>query len=107
MKKFLNNVWGRLLAAFLNYFKSDNLLKVLEEKLVKAAFKKLIISGGLKGWLVKFVIGELVEEADEHLIEPLLRNINLLKDSSDGSKVFGRIHNAETRDEWRDAAGDA
>lgn len=107
MEKKDKSIVGRFIDALLSYFTADKILKYIEEKAVKAVFKKLIITGGFKGWVIKFVIGELVEEADEKMLEPLLRNINLLGDRADGTKVFGRIHNAETRDEWRDAARDA
>ena len=84
--------------------KNGNLLvKFLEKKAIKAVLKKLLISGGLKGWIISFVIGEVIEKADEKLLEPLLVNIGFVADVIDGKQVYRRINDAENRDDWRDA----
>lgn len=94
---------GGLYSSLKSQFTKEKLLAYLEQKALKALFKKFLISGGLKGWVIRFTLGYLIDEADEHLIEPALRKINLLRDKADGSKQFGRIQNAQDRDDWRDS----
>lgn len=84
----------------------ERLFLILKEKVTKAILKKLVISGGLKGWLVSFVIEEILEEVDEHLIEPAFRKIGYGIDVHKGKKIYKRIENAEDRDDWRDVVND-
>lgn len=82
------------------------LLKLLQEQAVKFVLKKFVIVGGIKVWLVTFILGEVIEEADEYLIEPALRKANLLRDTAEGKVIFGRIENAQTIEAWSNAAND-
>ena len=92
---------GRLYAALLSLLKPENIKKFLKDTLLKAAIKKFVISGGLKGMLISFVVEELVEEADEHLIEPFFRKLNFYNDTIDGETIYKKVQNAEDRDDWR------
>jgi len=74
---------------------------------MKAAIKKFIISGGLKGIIATFVIEHLIEKADDHLIEPLFRKLGFIEDSLEGKAIYKRIEDAENRDDWRDAVRDS
>lgn len=89
--------WGSVKAALLNWLKKQS---------VKAVLKKLAITGGIKGWLIAFVIEELIEEVDERLIEPAIRKIGYKADVYKGSKIYRRVSNAEDVDDWRDAVND-
>ena len=82
------------------------LVEVLKQASVKALLKKLVVSGGLKTWLITFVVGELVEEADEHLIEPAFVLIGFEADKLDGAKVYKKVNNAKDVNEWLDSLGD-
>ena len=87
---------------------ADYLLKILEKEAVKFFIKKVLGAasmGGIKLWLIKFVIGEVFEEIDERLLEPSMRKIGTAIEKYKGKKVFKRIDN-ETGDDWIDAAGD-
>lgn len=98
---------ARLIDGLFSSFTKEKLLKFLEEKAIKAVLKKFIISGGIKGWIISFVIGEIIEEVDEHLLEPAFRKIGFIADRIEGKTIYKRVENAENRDEWRDSVGDA
>ena len=106
MEKMKNkkSFWGSF---FSSLFSKEKILKFLEEKAVKFTLKKLLIVGGWKAWLIKFVISELIEEADEHLIEPAFRKVGFVKDSLKGKAIYKRIKDAENRDDWRDTIRDS
>ena len=97
VKEIFYKIWPRL---------KSGLLKYLEKNAVKFALKKLAIVGGFKAWLIAFVVGELIEEADEHLIEPAFRKVGYLLEVVDGKRIYKRIENAQDRDDWRDHIGD-
>lgn len=103
---FLEGLYVSLLNFFKNKFTKEQILKTLEEKAVKSVLKKLLIVGGWKAWVVKFVVGELIEEADEHLIEPAFRKIGFIKDSLEGKAIYKKVQNAKDVDDWRDTIGD-
>lgn len=103
MDKKVRSFWGWLLAILSSSEFKDALVKLLKKNVIKLALKKLAIVGGIKAWLVSFVIEELVEEADEHLIEPAFRKVGYLGDYLDGAKVYKKVLNAEDVDEWLDA----
>lgn len=89
--------WAAFKAAFVN---------LLKREAVKAALKKLAISGGIKGWLVTFVVEELIELGDEHILEPLMVKFGYRKSIREGVKVYEKVTNAQNRDDWRDASRD-
>lgn len=101
--------WGSVKAALTYYLKTlkDKLPSILQKKITRTILKKLAISGGIKGWLIGFVVGELIEKGDEYLIEPAFRKIGYYIEVIDGTKVYKRIENAQDRDDWRDAVRDA
>ena len=107
MKLKFKQFVGWLYVALRSLFSPENIKKFLKDSLMKAAIKKFVVSGGLKGMLISFVVEELVEEADEHLIEPFFRKMNLFKDIVDGEVIYKRVENAENRDDWRDAVRDS
>jgi len=78
------------------------LVETLEKQAIKLILKKLVITGGLKGWLVSFVVGELMDETDDILIKPLFRKINFVADVINGRKVYREIDDAENSDDWFD-----
>lgn len=97
MKKFLKDAWAGLKPALLNW---------LEKASIKFILKKLAIAGGFKAWLITFVVGELIEEADEHLIEPAFRKVGFIIEVHEGKKTYAKLINAEDRDTWRDVVRD-
>lgn len=97
-KKFLASLFERLSSTVVQ----DMLVNFLERQAIKAIFKKLVISGGIKGWLIQFVVGELIEKSDEHVIEPLFNKIGWVSDTLHGKAIYKRKENAENRDDWRD-----
>ena len=66
----------------------------------------MFISGGLKAWLVTFLVGELLDEADEHLIEPAFRAVGYVSDTLEGAKIYKKVDNAKDVDEWIDTLND-
>ena len=98
--------WGRILSALSSPTVKNYLVSFLQKNAIKYALKKLAIVGGFKAWLISFVIEELIEEADEHLIEPAFRKIGYLGDVADGDKIYRKVKNAQDRDDWRDSIGD-
>tara|TARA_R110000764_G_scaffold144421_1_gene232212 strand:- start:55 stop:375 length:321 start_codon:yes stop_codon:yes gene_type:complete len=81
----------------------DALVKLLEREASRFILKKLLISGGVKAWLLSFIVSELIEEADEHLIEPAFRALGYQADKLEGAKIFKKVDNASDVKEWIDS----
>jgi len=105
MNQQTKSFWGRLIDALTSKPFQDYLVDLLERQTIKAVLKKLAITGGFKAWLISFVIGELIEEADEHIIEPLFQKLGFIGDSLDGKKIYKKITEAEDPTDWRDTIG--
>ena len=106
-KSFWGSLFDSLSIYFKAFFSKEKLLKYLEEKAIKAVLKKFLIVGGLKAWLITFVVEHLIGKADQHLIEPAFRKVGFIKDSLEGKAIYKRIEDAENRDDWRDAVRDS
>lgn len=105
MKKLSNFfvvLWERLKASLLS---TENIKKFLKEKAVKAILKKFLISGGIKVWIVNFVVTELIEEADEHLWEPMMQNFGYAKSVRKGKAYYAKKASSKDLDDWFDNAG--
>lgn len=74
------------------------LIKFLKGAAIKAALKQLLGSaamGGIKGWLIKFVVTELFEEVAEPLIKMALNHVGYIYDKQRGRVVIKRLERAE------------
>lgn len=96
---------GRLIDALFSVQMKEALMNQLEKLAVKAILKKFVVVGGFRAWLIKFVVGELIEEADEKLIEPAFRKIGFVGDVAEGKKIYRKVSNAQDVDDWRDSIG--
>ena len=47
------------------------IIEQLKGAAVKAVLKKFLVSGGIKGWLISFIVEEAFEEFAEHLLKAL------------------------------------
>lgn len=74
---------------FLNY-----LLNLLESRLVKMILKRLLISGGIKTWLIKFLASEVFEEIVEPLVAELEEQGHLFYDRTKGKIRAKKIRDA-------------
>ena len=102
-KSFLASLKERLFLVLKTYFSKEKILSYLEKEVVKAVLKKLIISGGIRVWIITFVIHELFEKGDEYIIEPIMRKFGYVVDSLNGTKIYRRIKDAQNIDDWRAA----
>lgn len=98
--------WGIVKDALSSEKLQQYILQQLEKNAVKILIKKFLISGGFKGWLVKFVVEELVEEVDEHLLEPAFQIVGYHADTLEGAKIYKKVQDAETVNDWLNSLGD-
>lgn len=106
-KDFLNKLLGGLLALLNSEKVQKAILAFLEKEAVKFILKKVVITGGFKIWLITWVVGELVEETDERLIEPAFRKVGFAEDHLDGARVFRKVDNAQNVNDWVNSLNDA
>ena len=98
---FIGELWERLKTSL---FSSENIKKILKEKLVAGILKKYLISGGLKVWLVSYVVSELIEEGDEHMWEPMMQNFGYTKSVRKGKAFYAKKVSAKDLDDWFNTA---
>jgi hypothetical protein len=86
---------------------SDAFLNILEREGVKLILKKLAwASTGFKGWLVQFVVEELVEKSDEYILEPAFRKFGYVLEVHHNKKIYKKVISAKDYDDWLDATRD-
>ncbi len=97
-KTIWHNHKGALSSAFIN---------LLNKEGVKFVLKKLAWSStGFRGWLVKFVVEEVVEYADEKVLEPAFRRVGYVLEIHEGKKIYRKVINAQDISDWNDAVDD-
>jgi len=85
-------------------------ISFLRDKAVKAALKKILgnaLAGGVKGWIIKYVVTELYDEVAKPMIQYAFQIVGYRYEVQKGEHILKRIENAETSDEWRDSVNDA
>lgn len=95
--------------AFLEWAKPA-LVKFLKDKAIKTALKKLLgnaMAGGIKGWIVKYVVTELYDEVAKPIIQGAFEYLGYKYEVRNGEHVLRKIEDAENRDDWRDAVRDS
>lgn len=73
-------------------------MNFLEDKLVKAALKKVLgsaMAGGFKAWLIKLIVTELAEEVALPVIQLSTRKGLLFYDKVSGSIKYKKIEKAK------------
>lgn len=104
MKLFKDNK-GRIITAFLDWLK-EFLITILRDKAVKFALKKLLATSSIKLWIVQYVVKELFDEVAKPIIQAAFEYMGYKYEVLNGEHTLKKIENAETRDDWRDAARD-
>ena len=99
----LKRLWAWIASALSSARFQAALVNFIQKESIRLVLKKLVINGGLKGWLITFVVTELVEEIDEHLIEPAFVVIGFHADRLDGATVYKKVDNAKDVKEWVDS----
>ena len=106
-ESFLSKLWGVIKKWLLSPALQNKVVQFLKDKLIKAALLKFLGSaaaGGIKAWIIKFVVTELVEASDEYVIEPLFRKLGYYLDRQEGKNVYKQLEDSSTDDDWIDAA---
>ena len=90
----------------------DKLVEQLKDRAVKLALKKIlgsVMTGGFKGWIVKFIAEYLFEEIGEPIIKLSIRKGFLVVDKISGNitvKKIDRAKEEENEEDYADNIGD-
>lgn len=79
------------------------LITFLETTAVKAALKKILGSasaGGIRGWLIKFIVEELFDLVALPVINLGARKLNYILEVKDGKTEFKKIQDSQTPSDW-------
>ena len=100
----------KLLASFLGAISQphvqDKLVKLLRTKVIEKFIVSTLKLSGFKYWIVSLLADKVLEETDEHIVEPIFREVGFVGDVTDGAVVFKKVKNAQELNEWLDAVGD-
>lgn len=90
---------------FKSFFKDFNwagiksaTIKYLKGEAVKIALKKILgsaMAGGIKGWLIKFIVENLFEELAEPLIKYAFRRMGYLYQRTKGEILVKKLRKAQ------------
>ena len=90
-------------------FFSQLIVKLLEDKAIKYALKKLLIKSGIKKWLVSYIIKEFFEEIGEPLIKVSLIELGYIKNKLQGkitAEKIARARKYQNADDYHNAVND-
>lgn len=83
------------------------LMSFLEKEVIKFAISNLVKSAFMADfriWLIKWIVELLMEEIAKPVVDLFFRKAGYLYEVADGHHTLKKIENADTVDEWRDAA---
>jgi len=69
----------------------DYLIDLLKRATVKAALKKLVLVGGIKAWLVTFLVEECFEEVAEPVVKYFFRKIGYAYNRAKGEVTLKKL----------------
>jgi len=90
----------------------DWLIPFLRGQAVKVALKKILgsaVMGGLKGWLIKFVVTELYDEVAEPLIRAGVNHVGYVYDKHKGRiqvKIIEKAFDESNHEAYRTGVND-
>lgn len=102
MKKF----WASLLERLSSPIIQDQIIKFLNTDGIRYIVVSVLKLSGFKAWLITILIEEVIEEADEHLIEPLFREIGFQSDVLYGATIYKKVKDAQSVEDWVAELGD-
>jgi len=79
------------------------LIQFLKGEAIKLALKKLLGSaaaGGIKGWIIKFVVEQLFEEVAQPIIELGFRKMGYLVHRIEGEIILKKIKDAKNENDF-------
>jgi hypothetical protein len=77
------------------------LLKFLKSNFIDLALKKLLATGGVRAWLVKYLASHLFDELVAPVILYTIRKGQLVYDKKTGAVIIGKINHAKENDDER------
>ena len=81
------------------------IISFLKERAVKLALKKLlgsIVTGGIRAWIIRFIVEELFEEVVEPLIKMALREAGWVYERAKGEIHVKRLEDAREDNDAQD-----
>lgn len=102
MKKFMAFV----LEAISKPQVQDKLIAFLKTKVVENFIVSVLSLSGFKAWFIRLLADRIIDEADEHLIEPIFREVGFVSDQLKGAIIYKKVRDAKALDEWLSAVRD-
>lgn len=84
----------------------DKLISFLRTKLIENFIVSVLKLSGFKYWIVSLLADKVIEESDEHIIEPLFREIGYQSDVLKGAVIYKKVKNAEDLNSWLNSVRD-
>jgi hypothetical protein len=102
----LQGFLGSLLGALSKPQVQDKIISYLRNRVIENFIVNVLKLSGFKYWIVSLLADRVIEESDEHIIEPIFREIGFASDQLKGAKIYKKVKDAKDLDEWLNAIGD-
>lgn len=102
----IKKIGAAVLAALSKPQVQDKLVEALRTAVVEKLIVGVLKLSGIKAWLLTLLADKVIDEADEHLVEPLFREIGYTGDVLQGAVIYKKVKNAQDVDDWLDSVGD-
>lgn len=102
----IQKITAFLLKALSNPALQEKLLKFLKTNAVEYLIVSVLKISGFKAWIVRLLAEEVIEEADEHIIEPMFNGVGYYGDKLEGATIYKKVSNAQDVEDWVAVLGD-
>lgn len=106
ISKYLSKITAFLLKALSNPKFQDKLLQFLKTDAVEYLIVSVLKISGIKAWLVKLLAERVIDETDEHIIEPVFNGIGYYGDKLEGAVIYRKVKDAQDVENWVAVLGD-
>lgn len=102
----MKKIWASFLEVLSSPQVRNKLLDFLNTKGIKYLVVSVLKLSGIKAWLLTLLAEEVIEEADEHLIEPMFRRIGYYGDRLQGATIYAKVNDAQSVRDWLNTVRD-
>jgi len=106
LKQIGKKIAALILRVVSNDYVQNKLLSFLKKQATEYLIVNILKIAGFKAWIVGLLTKEVITQADEHLIEPMFREIGYQADSLEGAIIYKKVIDASSVDDWVAELGD-
>lgn len=106
MPIWVKKLMASILEAISSQSVQNKIISFLRNNVIEAFIVSVLKLSGFKYWIVGLLADKIIDESDEHIIEPLFREMGYQSDVLKGAVIYKKVKNAEDLNAWLDSVRD-